>query len=298
MATQRCPLILGYGNYDMIGAQITGSASGGAFLSDSDKLFDGHPSTLTRMQWISGTQTTSSYLAIQVYPTAAGSLSPTGVEWGVVAFMQTSLPENMKINIWANGIGLDLLFQTTMQLDASGETTSCFGYFANQTGAPLIVQIMNDDGSGHPMSASEEFTAGELFAGKRADFEMKRDEQASWAATPKLRLSAADVQWPILPPLVRTFAANLTPVNQQSAFVSATSFQAVMTQCMKSNVFCFIPFPIRDPAYYAAETFNGHENATLRAQTAFLAQFTQPPVLRGVDATAYTEASCQVQESI
>lgn len=304
LGAQESDVIIGYGNYEYTGPQTLGSAGGSSFLSDPDALFDGRPSTLTRVQWISGAQTTASYTAIEFAPAFAGSDTPTDVPIGVFAILNTSLPPGLKFEIFFGAVGGTPVATSTMELNPDGTTSGIAVFDTQQSLANLIgVQFFNNVAGGTPIAPSDEFTIGEIFVGARADFDIKRTLKQGYANTAKLRLSAANAQWPVLNPPVRQLTVDVVPQPQEETFSGEDAMidtQTLLTSIMNSNVVCVIPFPTLDPGYYPA-AFAGRGSTPsnrLRVKTSFLAQFLQPPTISAIDMSGYYDCNMQLQESI
>lgn len=298
-----CDVVIGYGNYEYIGPQVISTGSTGSFLSDPAYLFDGKPSSVTRLQWPSGAQTTSTYLGVEWFLANHGGDTPEDVTAGMVGIINTSLPAGIVVKVYDGTIVGTLVAQGTMQANANGTTSAWLKWTNRQMGSTqAVAQFFNDDGSGTPISASEEFTIGEIFMGARSDWCMKRDSRTGWVQGPRVRYSSAGTQAPVIVPSVRTFGFNLRPVTQEEAFsldLPDVDMETLVTAINASQIVAVMPFEILDPAYYAPKTTATTDAAKLRAKTAFLGTFLNTPTIsgRGGGDSLY-DVAMQFQESV
>jgi hypothetical protein len=58
-------MVIGHGGYTYGTPSIVSTNTGAAFLSPTEQLFDGKPSTVTMIAWGTGTQTTSSFVSVE-----------------------------------------------------------------------------------------------------------------------------------------------------------------------------------------------------------------------------------------
>lgn len=301
-----CEVIIGASNYGYVGAQIVGGNNGGAtLLSDNfDNLFDGQPSTLTRFQYVtSGSQTTSSFFGIEVFITNQGDPTPITADWGLLAILHTSLPAGALVEAWEGTPGAGTLRATlTMQPDPDGNTTSAWMIVQNVSnhGTAITAVFRNNLNSSTYLTNGTEVTIGEMFISDTVTVNLKRDPSWTPVNTAKIRYSAANVQWPVLQPMVRLWTYNFAPVTQDDAFIGGGSFMRLIASIMAGPVAAFIPFESRDLGFYgiANVLFDTIGSSQLRSATAILGQFGQQQPTSKYDGEYYVDTTMQVQESI
>ena len=278
---QECPVIIGFGNYEYTGPQVISSSSTPGFLSDPAFLFDGQPSTLTRIQWGDGSQTTSSFTGIEFLFSATDP--PTPADYGLVAILNTSLPAGLVFELRSGTTGGSPLASGKMLDNGNGTTSGWLIFPVTTNGANLsVIMFRNNVGGSHVIAPSAEFTVGEIFVGDTVTLGLKRDVKDATVNPQKARLSSAGVQWTVLPPEVRSFVANLSPLTQKQAYVGENgniSIKALISTLYTTSVFAYVPFLYYDQSYYgkvASPTQYAHD---LIAQTAYLAALSQPPTI-------------------
>lgn len=299
--------VIGCSQYEYLATQITGGGNGGATLTSDNfsRLYDTHVSTRTRFEYAtSGSQTTSSYWALEIFLAEQGGDTPDGVPYGLVAILGTSLPEGAVIELWDAdpSIGVNLA-QGTMQIDQSGLTTSawliCDPALTEGT-TPHIVFRNDKDGSTF-MSNGYDIDIGEIFVSDTVRFQLRRTPQISWANINKQRFSANGLTLPVLRPQVRTMQVDFAPIEQRPALNDGTDdLMTVFYRMMNGNVFGFVPFHMEDPALYPITRYLIEEAASsqkIRAKTAMLASFSQAPTIRQ-DSGRYWVGSAVMTESI
>ena len=195
-----------------------------------------------------------------------------------------------------------MLGSSTFQWNANG-TTSAWVLFDNTgifPGVTLITQFMNDSGGGvSPIASGATETIGEIWAGQRADFNIKRTIRQGYADAAKIRMSSGGAQWPVLVPLVRELTVDVIPISQNEAFNQSSSPTALIQGIANSSVVAVIPFEAQDPAAYPPTAFASPtlEDLKLVAQTAWLGQFMQAPVITQTG-DLYYQATLAFRESI
>jgi hypothetical protein len=300
-------VIISYGNYGYAGPQIVQSGSGGAFLSSTDELFDGQPSTVTRFTWTGGAQTTASFTGIEFFLTPSPvDTTPATLDFAVVAIKNTSLPAGMKVQLRLGTTIGTVVATGNLETDPAGGTSIWLVYYANisNTGVALVLLFYNDVGGTHPMHAADEVTVGEIHVGLRSDWFLKRNQKITSANVGKLNLSAAGVQFPGWSPRVRQNHFELAPMGQKEALASddgeQIDFETLIANIMNSDVVGFIPEVTPDPALYGGGTSYSSETQQdayrIRARTAYLGNFLQAPTTSGNNDKYYL-CTMDVQES-
>lgn len=297
-----CVMIFGGFGNTYSSYTIGGTAAGAAFLSDTEELGDGQPSTVTRCQWIGGAQTTASATRIGLTVNTPDGSNPLV---GVVAVLNvTGLPEHLPVYAYdaatfpAPG---SLIGASTLEYGNNGVLQAWITPNSNfnATTNAIYVQFLNNISASAPVAANAEFTVGEIFVGQAIEWPLKRDPTLGYATGPKVRLSAAGVQWPIPQPSVRTLQINLAPITQKDAVAlppPAFDVATMVNAIMNSNVVAVMPWLTFDVAYYG--TIGDKSDAKITAKTAFLAQLIQPmPTIKG-DNDMYYDVSMMFQESI
>lgn len=302
-APVECPVIIGPSQFEYLAAQIVGGGNGDALLLSPDftKLFDGHPSTDTRFEYdTSGAQTTASYWGLEVFLGEEGESSPGNVTVGNMLMLHTSMPAGAHIEVRASIPSGTLLASGTMQIDQSGTTTSAVLVWENEfssTGVLVIIFLNNVNGSTY-MSDGTNITIGEIHFSESVEFPLKRTPKISWAQINKQRFTSSGLTLPVLQPQVRTLAMEFAPIAQIEAINDETiDMETVIYRIMQGTVAAFIPFITRDIGYYGSQQRNNPDSQKIRAKTAMLASFNQPPSL-GMDGNFYWNGLMNVTESI
>lgn len=275
------------------------TGSGAAFLSDSAYLFDGKPSTLTRLRWTGGAQSTASFTGIQFSLTNSGDTSPADVPYGVVGILNTSLPDGLVVEV-RKGATIGTLLGSSVMRENDNGTTSAWLIFVNEpsSSVPTDILFLNDSGGAVALAPSVEFTIGEIFVGNASKWRMKRNSTISFANPGKVRISSDGTNWPIMKASPENIQLNLAPIAQKQAFASANAAIDMKSLCksiFNSDVVAVIPFENFDPALYGLPA-QPYDPAII-SKTAYLAQLTQPPTIRG-NGQQYYDVAMSFQESI
>lgn len=291
-------LVIGYGNYALLGPQMTANGPDAAFTSDPAYLVDGKPGTLVNAIWSTGAQTTASYVAVKVSPSEPNGDTPLPVDVVVVGLLNTSLPVDMNVQLWINNA---LITSSKMAATNVSEATSVWFVIPVEStgGGPVEVRFLNNVGGSTVMGAADAFTMGEFFVGNGSEWNLKRDIAVSYVATGRVRYSSTGAQFAVLNPTIRQYGMNLSPIPQKETFTNTDplSFSALMREVFASDVCAFIPFTDFDPAYYGAPNGKGIFQPAIIAPTAILGQFSQSPTMKG-DGDQYYDCTMVVQESV
>lgn len=147
-------MIIGYGNY-VISWTIGGSAGGSQFLAPTDgsALSDGRSGEVQSCVWISGGQSTSSY--VELVGTITSPLAATAVQ-GVIGLINLSLP-----------VGTKVVHGAVTQRLVRGERGEVSAWFVphveNNT---VTIRIYNDVFGAATIVPNREFAIGEIFVGQ------------------------------------------------------------------------------------------------------------------------------------
>ncbi len=287
-------LVIGWGNYALLGSQIVASQSGAGFDSDPAYLVDGKPGTLTNAHW-STVGATTDYVGIQFYPAPTGADTPEAVPIGVMAILNTDLPEGMLVQAYVNGV---LAATSQMQSTPASSRTSAWFVFDEIVNYPVQIRIYDNVNGATVMSSGQEFTVGEVFAAAKSEWCIKRNPRFGYAGTNKMRISSTGVQWPVLTPVIRNLSVNLAPIKQKEAFTRETPWNLtrVLRSIFESDCVAFIPFTNYDPAVYGPQG-GARLQPELVAQTAWVGQLTAAPTITGNGQTGY-DVQIQAQEAI
>jgi hypothetical protein len=289
-----CPVIIGSGNFIYAGWQVISTNGGASFLSPTDQLWDGKPSTVTRLEWEDDPQTTGVWVGIEFQPQdQAGNTNQT---IGLIGVKNTSLPPNLRFALWKGIVGGTFLGETRLQSSPDGSTEGWIAFDNMNLGSDLIIATFyNDAGSGsHPLHANDEFTIGEIYVGYKTEWKIKRNPQVVPANTGKVRISSNGTQSPIINPYVRQVKIDFSPLTQKQAFNSEADLQTTFRTIASSPIVAVLPFTRCDPAYGAS---TDTEDQQMVAKTAILCTFLNPPTITG-DGDLYYDATMTVQESI
>lgn len=297
-----CPVIIGSGNYGYTGAQIVASNGSLSFLSTTAELFDGQPSTRTRLPWSDDPQSTSTFTAIEWSMTPSpDSITVLPVTYGVVAVLNTTLPVGMKVELRKGSTVGDVIATGTMKSDGNGATCVWFIVDNQSTdGNPLLFMAYNDVNGSHPMTQAQEWEVGEIFVGLRSDWDIKRNPKIGSATTPKQNLSSDGTQFSVFNPRVRQSHFELSAVDQKTAMNADDGdidFEALINSMYASDICAFIPFETPDPALYGEVDLDDASAYRIRARTAYVGNVQQAATTTG-DGDKFYECTLDVQESI
>lgn len=154
-------MILIYGNYTLSFA-ISGSAAGSEFLTPSSDMADGRTGTAAALKWISGGQTTSSYVDITVTVSSPlGEVTPMIGGAGLCNVI--GLPAGTLVQ-FRNVAGSKTVSQRLVQGARRELNAWAFPGFASTT---LVIRIFNDVNGVASIAASTEFGIGEIVVGRR-----------------------------------------------------------------------------------------------------------------------------------
>jgi hypothetical protein len=147
-------MLIGYGDYTLT-FSVGGSSTGADFTAPTDgsNLADARTGSVQGLEWIGGTQNTSSYVEITV---TIGSVKDATPSIGVVGLCNCSLPAGTKIVC-------ESITQRLVE-DARGERSAWF--VPQTTGTSFTIRIYNDVNGSASIVASSEFSIGEIYVGR------------------------------------------------------------------------------------------------------------------------------------
>jgi hypothetical protein len=150
---------IGYGN-NQLSFTITGSAGGAAFLTPAAAMNDGREGIACSMSWIGGSQTTSSYVEIDV--TVSSPLDATAV-LGVVGIAAIEgLPLGTVMQVLDSSA--TLLATQNVANGVGGQL--CAWMLPFSTGNSFKIRIFNNVSGSSPITAGQTFGIGEIFVGR------------------------------------------------------------------------------------------------------------------------------------
>jgi hypothetical protein len=205
-------------------AVIDSSSSGEAFITDWTDLFNARPADATRIQWCSGTQTTSSYVDLQ-FTIVSTVVRVVGLV-GLNIFELTDC-SGFKIVITGQRSG-----DTGYPYDLGGTSQTTRVYKRSDGSYALIcvcaagltpiigyqVRIYNDQNGTHPIVASQFVDLGKIWASPGFDLDIEQ----GWRLTPgvnKLPQSLNYQPWPVQYPPGRTLSFQRTEMDFNTAFI-------------------------------------------------------------------------------
>lgn len=157
------------------------NGTGAAFLTDPRRLTNGRPTSATRIQWLSGSQTTASVLNLR-----------TGwAEFGyndrirLIGVVGTTLPVGLRVvaSIFTGFVWTNSPTEGTI-VERSDGTRQCWIQMPANAypGAGFQLAFYNDVGGVAPIAADSDFEIGEIWVG----------DSQSWNIRPTLQLGVRD----------------------------------------------------------------------------------------------------------
>lgn len=171
---------------DTYGHAFAISGTGASFLTSSAYLADGKPHQVTRCQWISGTQTTSSFTRITVTLTnPAGGSSSVGA---IIVKGITGLPAGLRVVF--NGDTANPVFLTACP---SGGLEAIYIPSSVLTITSFTVDFYNNVSGSTAVTASAIFQVGEIMGALRwaSPFGMDADWKMQWV-DPSIQKNVGD----------------------------------------------------------------------------------------------------------
>jgi len=221
-------MLISYSRPDSITWSLVGT--GGTFLTSSARLTNGRPTSATRMTFVSGTQTTSSVLALRG-------------EWGsqaefivsLAGIVGTTLPVGLRI-VCSFNLGGTWGYSPTEGVIVErqdGVRVAWFNFPQTIFSVPfrgVQFQIYNDVGGVvHPLAASEVFEIGEVWAGESSEWCIRTTYQSDRIDWSKQKTSINGQPFPTRRRASAISQLEFTPVIYGSAFgsVGTPSFKSI-----------------------------------------------------------------------
>lgn len=204
-----------YSDYTFTAA-IGGSAGGSAFTApdDGSALFDGRSGSVQGIQWIGGTQNTSSYVQLTI--TVDSDIDASAIHGGIGIANVTGLPVGTKVVV--DGI------TKRLKADQFGNLNVWFSPNVSASNT-LTVRIYNDVNGSSPIVASAEFAIGEIFMGRAIDLctLMNNNPSADLNDPTAYTRSAGGQLWQNMRKPYRTIAQTLGSFSTDDAMGGAAS---------------------------------------------------------------------------
>lgn len=196
--------------------------SGASFLTSSARLTNGRPSSATRIQWLSGAQTTSSHLDLRAFWANGAATTPGPPAFRLAGLCGLTLPVGTKI---VCSLIYDVAFgykeSTTRVVERSDGTRHAWFTFPADTepysyGARF--QIFNDVYGLALIAADSDFEIGELWIGRGSEFRIKPTYTSAVSDLSKLQTSIGGQPFPIRRRAARESMIDVTPAPYSAAF--------------------------------------------------------------------------------
>jgi hypothetical protein len=232
-------------------AAIAGSASGSAFTTAWQDLFNGRPADATRIQWCSGAQTTASYVQLQF--TLSAGIVPGAV--GLIGLNILGLADSSGLKVVFTGRrSTDPVGTYPYALGGTSATTRTIkradGSYAAicvcASGLTPIVgwqmQIYNDQNGAANIAASQFVDLGEAWCSPAFDLDIDADWKLTFAQS-KVAQSINNQPWPVLYPPARTLSVTRREVDFNGAFVDGANpcWQSLRTAIGNGQASILIP---------------------------------------------------------
>ncbi len=243
-------MLISYSRPSPITWSLTGT--GAAFLTSSARLDNGRPTSATRLQWLSGAQTTASVLSLrgdwgfdeQIIVGAAGLIGLT-------------LPVGLRIVCSLKFAGF-WIYRTTEGVvveRADGVRVAWFTFPVNVLSVPVQgvqFSIYNDVGGVvSPVAADSDFEIGEVWAGISSEWCIRTTYQSDRNDFSKQKTSINGQPFPTRRRASSISNLEFTPVIYGSAFgsVGTTSFKSIRAELLGYQPCVVVPM--------TAEPFTG-----------------------------------------
>lgn len=198
-------MLISYSRPESIAWSLTGAGAG--FLTDEDRLTNGRPDSGTRIQWLTGAQTTASVLALQgVWPVAAvmrlGGLCGLTLPIGTKIICSLRRPADSDFDY--------VTFETRVVQRFDGVRVAWFPFAADLD--PCIgveFAVYNDVNGSASIEADSTFSVGEAWVG----------EGEAWCIRPQYESGRAD-----LSRLVKSIGGQPFPVRRRAEALSQLEF--------------------------------------------------------------------------
>lgn len=189
--------------------------AGAAFLTSADALDDGRPGSATRIQWLSGSQTTSSVLTLR------GAWSSGQIQTGLIGIVGTTLPVGLRI---VGSLRFDLTWgysevEGTVIEREDGVRVAWFIFPEGiEATTGIEFQIYNDVDGVTGITADSTFDIGEAWGGACDNWCIRPSYQSSRQDLSVFRQSLYGQPFPVRRRAMSTSQIELSPVSYDSAY--------------------------------------------------------------------------------
>ena len=219
------------------------NGTGAAFLTDSARLANGRPTAATRIQWLSGAQTTSSVLKLRGSWVGAGT-----PRLKLAGLIGTTLPVGLRIvaSTYSGGNWTLNPVEGTVMERADGVRVAWFRFPAvGYTADGVQFAIYNDKGGFAVIAADSNFEIGEVWAGPSEEWRIRPAVEFGTEDFSKSKLSISGQRFTIPRRAAKTTQLEFTPVPYDSAFPGTFDSSADMTigsfDALRARLLTFSP---------------------------------------------------------
>lgn len=219
-------MLLSYNRPESIAWTVLGT--GAAFLTNSARLTNGRPTSPTRIQWLSGAQTTSSVLRLRGSWVASGA-TPRLRLAGIIG---TTLPAGLRIvaSTYSGG-NWSLNPVEGVVVERADGVRVCWFHFpeVGYTADGVQFAIYNDRGGFTALTAGQSVDFGEIWAGPTEEWRIRPTVQFGIEDYSKSRLSIGGQRFSTPRRVAKTAQVEFVPVPYDAAFVGEFDSSADMT---------------------------------------------------------------------
>lgn len=221
------------------------AGTGASFITDSSALTNGRPADATRIQWLSGAQTTASTvtltgtLATPISARLAGFLLPN---------IPTAIPDGVKVTVSGKlsggAVALNGNSTSTRTALLPNGAAASWWVFPAATIDTIIVTIYNDRNGSTWATAGQYVDLGEIWVGKGADFQIANDLQVDNQGGLLQRQSHNNQAWPLAVQPFRVATVNLSPMTETVAIgpnAAQDDFQTVLNAISTAQSAVIVP---------------------------------------------------------
>lgn len=205
-------MLLSYSRPSGISWSLIGAGS--SFLTDEAALTDGRPGSATRIQWLSGTQTTSSVLTLR------GTFA-SSEQIGLTGLVGLTLPEGLRI---VGALQFDLSWnyspvEGVVVQREDGVRVAWFNFPDTiEPATGIEFQIFNDAGGISPIAADSYFSIGEAWGGPSVEWCIRPSYQSGREDLSKMKQSIGGQPFVVRRRALALSQIELSPVTYDSAY--------------------------------------------------------------------------------
>lgn len=280
-------MLISYSRPESISWSLAGT--GASFLTDAARLTNGRPESGTRVQWLSGAQTTSSRLDIR-------ASWPQGSVIRMCGLVGVTLPTGTKIACSlrrAADSGFDYLtLETRVVRRLDGARVAWFAFDATEESIGAEFAIFNDVNGVASIAADSVFDVGEAWIGQGATWCIRPQYESGRNDLSKMVKSIGGQPYPVRRRADAVSQIEVSPVLYGQAFGAQGSIEDIRERLLAFEPCVVVsiasePFkraPV-DPAIVNQRSEFGYCGSAgpIKGEAprwVFSAQFTAPPALR------------------